>query len=123
MKKLISFILLIVIVCICCPITKYNNLKANDSSNILVAYFSCTGTTESVALHISNILGADIYKIEAEQPYTSEDLNYNNNSSRANKEQNDPTARPKISGFIPDINKYDAIFIGYPIWWGVKGCQ
>ena len=116
MRKLTSFILLIVMAFIC-PVQN-NVLKAADDSNILVAYFSCTGTTEGIANHIANILDADTYKIEPVQPYTTVDLNYNNSSSRANKEQNDPTARPEILGSIPDIDKYDAIFIGYPIWWG-----
>ncbi len=116
MRKLISFILLIVMAFIS-PVQN-NVVKAADNSNILVAYFSCTGTTEGIAKHIANILDADTYKIEPAQPYTTADLNYNNSSSRANKEQNDPTARPEILGSIPDIDKYDAIFIGYPIWWG-----
>lgn len=115
MKKLISFLLIIMLIC---PLVQSNIVKADDSNNILVAYFSCTGTTEGIAKHISNILGADIYEIEAAQPYTEEDLNYSDSETRATKEQHDPTARPEISGSMPDIDKYDAVFIGYPIWWG-----
>lgn len=115
MKKLMSFLLVIIFIC---PILQSNIVKAEDNSNILVAYFSCTGTTEGIAEHISNILGADTYKIEAAQPYTDEDLNYGDSSTRATQEQRDPSARPKISGSIPNIDKYDAVFIGYPIWWG-----
>ena len=115
MKKLMSFLLMIIFIC---PIVQSNIVRAEDSSNILVAYFSCTGITERIAEHISRILGADTYKIEAAQPYTDEDLNYGDSSTRATQEQRDPTARPEISGSIPNIDKYDAIFIGYPIWWG-----
>lgn len=53
-----------------------------------------------------------------EQPYTDDDLNYNNKGTRATAEQNDPDARPAISGGIENIEEYDVIYIGYPIWWG-----
>lgn len=100
------------------PIPYGNAVNAADNSNILVVYFSCTGTTESAAKNIQNILDADIYEIEPSEPYSSEDLNYNNNSSRANIEQSDSNARPSISGSIENLEKYDAIFLGYPIWHG-----
>lgn len=100
------------------PIPYGNSVNAADNSNILVVYFSCTGTTENAAKNIQNILGADIYEIEPSEPYSSEDLNYNNNSSRANIEQSDSSARPSISETIENLDKYDAIFLGYPIWHG-----
>lgn len=87
-------------------------------SKSLVVYFSCTGNTEEVANKIANVTGSDVYKIEALNPYTSDDLNYNNDNCRANKEQNDDTARPEIKGTIDNLSDYDTIFIGYPIWWG-----
>ena len=61
---------------------------------------------------------SDIFEIVPEEPYTSEDLNYSNSNCRANKEQNDPTARPAISNKIENIDDYDVVLIGYPIWWG-----
>lgn len=87
-------------------------------SNILVAYFSCTGTTEQIAGWIAEETGADIYEIVPETPYTEDDLNYNNSSSRANQEQADSSARPAISGSVENIEQYDVIFLGYPIWHG-----
>ncbi len=87
------------------------------SSNILVAYFSATGTTEGAAENIAKILGADIFEIEPAEPYTSADLNYSSDC-RANREQNDIGARPEIATGIENIGQYDAVFIGYPIWWG-----
>lgn len=84
----------------------------------LVVYFSCTGTTKGVAEQIAGLAGADTWRIVPETAYTSEDLNYNNSSSRANREQNDPSARPAISGKCENITAYDVIFLGYPIWWG-----
>lgn len=89
-----------------------------QSSNILVAYFSCTGTTRQIAQWISGETGADLYEIIAETPYTAEDRNYNNSSSRANREQADASARPAISGNVENIEQYDVIFLGYPIWHG-----
>lgn len=87
-------------------------------SKVLVAYFSCTNNTEGVALKIAEALNADTYEIIAEQPYTDDDLNYNNSSSRSTKEQNDDSCRPAISGSVENMEDYDIVVIGYPIWWG-----
>lgn len=84
----------------------------------LVAYFSATGNTESIAQHLQPILNADLYEIVPEAPYTSEDLNYNNDGCRANQEQNDPNARPAIDRSVENMEDYDVVFLGYPIWWG-----
>ncbi|MBD5522138.1 MAG: hypothetical protein HDR03_13130 [Lachnospiraceae bacterium] len=82
-------------------------------SKVLVAYFSCTGNTEGIAGHIVNILGADVYQIVPEEPYTDADLNYNDSSSRTTIEMNDSTSRPAISGSVENMEDYDIIFIGY----------
>lgn len=84
----------------------------------LVVYFSCTNTTKGIADRIAEVTEADAWRIEPEEPYTSEDLDYSNSSCRANREQNDPSARPAIKGRCEDIADYDVIFLGYPIWWG-----
>lgn len=63
-------------------------------------------------------MGGKLYQIKAEEPYTEEDLNYNNDNCRANTEQNNENSRPGITGKIKNIRKYDVIFVGYPIWWG-----
>lgn len=84
----------------------------------LVVYFSATGNTKSVAETLAGLQGADLYEIVPEQPYTDEDLNYNDRSTRATVEQNDPDARPVIQGSITDFEQYDVVYVGYPIWWG-----
>jgi len=84
---------------------------------ILIAYFSATNNTEGIANHLDTILDADLYEIVPETPYTSEDLNYNSDC-RANREQNDSGARPAITGSVENMEQYDVIFLGYPIWWG-----
>ena len=90
----------------------------SEGTKVLVAYFSATNTTEGVAAHIANGLNADIYEIVPEDPYTEADLNYNDNNSRTTIEMNDPNARPAISGSVENMEQYDIIFVGYPIWWG-----
>lgn len=87
-------------------------------SDILVAYFSATGTTKTLAGYISEVTGGDLYEIVPEIPYSSEDLNYSDNNSRSTREQNDEGARPAISGSVEDMDQYGTIFLGYPIWWG-----
>lgn len=89
-----------------------------NGGKILVAYFSATNNTEGIANHIAAALGADTYEIIPETPYTSEDLNYGNSSSRTSIEMNDPAARPAISGSLANMADYDVVFLGYPIWWG-----
>ena len=89
-----------------------------DTPSTLVVYFSATGNTEGIAQHLQAILDADLYEIVPEVPYTSEDLNYSNDDCRANREQNDPGARPAIDGSVDNMEDYDVIFLGYPIWWG-----
>ena len=91
----------------------------SSSEKTLVVYFSCTNTTKRVAEYIQEELDCNIYEIVPETPYTSADLNYNNNSSRTSIEQNDANSRPAINGQIEDFDKYDVVFIGYPIWWGI----
>lgn len=89
-----------------------------EGTKVLVAYFSATGTTEGVAEHIANGLGADLYEIVPEEPYTEADLDYRDNSSRSTLEMNDPSSRPAISGSVENMDRYSIVFIGYPIWWG-----
>ena len=98
--------------------TKAENSDTANGGKTLVVYFSATGTTKGVAEQIASFTGADTYEITAAQPYTSDDLNYNDSDSRTTKEQNDKSARPEISSEKLDLAGYDTIYIGYPIWWG-----
>ena len=90
----------------------------NEETRVLVAYFSATGNTENIAGHLEAVLDADLYEIVPQNPYTSADRNYNNSDSRASREQNDADARPAISGSVDNMEDYDVVFLGYPIWWG-----
>lgn len=83
----------------------------------LVVFFSCTNTTKTLAEYAADILGADIYEIIPAEPYTEADLAYYTNG-RADREQNDPSVRPAISGSVSNMSDYDVIILGYPIWHG-----
>ena len=87
-------------------------------TRVAVIYFSCTGSTRTAAERIRDMTGADLYELTPEQPYTSQDLSYNNDACRASQEQKDPAARPRIAGQPLDLSQYGTIYLGYPIWWG-----
>ena len=88
-------------------------------SRKLVAYFSASGITAKVAEKLSEAIGADLHAIEPEVPYTEADLNWKDKHSRSTIEMQDPTSRPKIAYKRDNMDDYDTIFVGFPIWWYV----
>lgn len=94
---------------------------SKSTSKILVAYYSAQGHTEKVSKTIANKLGADIFEIIPVDVYTDEDLNWTNNNSRVTREHNDESLRnvELKKSKIDNIEEYDTIFIGYPIWWSI----
>lgn len=126
-KKIIIVIIILIIIGL---ITGYFLLKnekvesnntIKNTQKILVAYYSATGSTEKVAKEIANNLNADIFKIEPKEEYTSNDLDWNDDNSRVTKEHNDETLRniELKTTTVDNWNDYDAVLIGYPIWWGI----
>ena len=85
----------------------------------LVAYFSATGTTMDVANRLARATDSDLFAIVSADPYTSADLNWRDKQSRSTLEAADPSCRPTISSRVEHIEKYDTIFLGFPIWWYV----
>lgn len=83
---------------------------------MLVAYFSASGRTARLAQTIAQAAQADLYEIRPAQPYTSADLNWHDAHSRSSVEMKDPACRPAIAGDLPDLSRYDTIFVGFPIW-------
>ena len=83
----------------------------------LVAYFSASGVTAKVADMLADAVGADIYEIRPEVPYTKADLNWMDKKSRSTIEMNDRTSRPAIADKNAKVEQYDTIFLGFPIWW------
>ena len=137
MKRILSLILFLAIAAVCAGCGSAPTQSASTSpaetqagesteppaaepetdSTILVVYFSATGTTRSVAEKMAALTGADIVEIIPARPYTSQDLNYNDRSTRASAEQNTPDARPEIAEDI-SLDGYTTVYLGYPIWWG-----
>ncbi len=85
----------------------------------LVAYFSASGSTAQLAKAIAEVTGGDLFEIKPEQPYTSADLNWNDKKSRSSIEMSDPNSRPAIATTVKNMDEYDTVFVGFPIWWYV----
>ena len=86
-------------------------------SKTLVCYFSASGVTKSVAEKVANAVEGDLFEIEPVQKYTKEDLNWMNKNSRSSVEMKDKTSRPAVLNKVQNINEYDTIVIGFPVWW------
>lgn len=98
-----------------------NESEENESAEKnAVVCFSGTGNTMAIAEKISLVTGAELFEILPAEKYTDKDLNYNDDNCRANKEQNDPDARPAIANDLSVVKEYSTIYLGYPIWWGTN---
>ena len=101
---------------------KDSNVKQSFSevlnmTKTLVAYFSATGTTAQAAKLLAKAAGADLYEIRPAVPYTKADLNWMDDKSRSSLEMHDPSSRPEVKGRVENMDAYDRIFLGFPIWW------
>ncbi len=85
----------------------------------LVCYFSVSGRTKKVAFRLANCLQADLMEIQPLNLYTLDDLDWKNPNSRSSREMNDVNSRPEIKKQVINMDMYEQIFIGYPIWWGL----
>ena len=85
----------------------------------LVAYFSATGVTKSVAENLAQAAEADLYEIKPVKPYLNGDLNWLDQNARSTIEMKDWSSRPEIVDDNLSIEDYDRIFLGFPIWWYV----
>lgn len=86
-------------------------------SKTLVAYFSASGVTAKVADKLAKAINADLYEIAPEEPYTKADLNWMDKKSRSSVEMNDRSSRPAIGTTVENMDQYDTVFVGFPIWW------
>ena len=89
------------------------------AKKVLVAVYSASGVTRRVGQEIARISGGDFFEIVPKALYTSDDLNWLNKKSRSSVEMNDPSARPEIASTVADMDSYDTVIIGFPIWWGI----
>ena len=90
-----------------------------DKNKTLVAYFSCSGVTRKVAGLLAEVAEADLYEIKPEIQYTAADLNWSNKNSRSTIEMKDPSSRPAIATTVSNMEQYDTVFVGFPVWWYV----
>ena len=88
-------------------------------SKKLVAYFSASGVTGTVAKKLAEATGADLYEIKPAVPYTNADLNWNNSASRSSVEMKDKSSRPAVADKNAKLDGVDVVFLGFPIWWYV----
>lgn len=86
-------------------------------NNNLVVYFSCSGETKKVAEELKKALSCDIFEIVPETLYTDRDLDWNDKNSCSTIEMGDESCRPRIRNRIDNVDKYDTIYLGFPIWW------
>ena len=95
--------------------------NTEGAGKTLVVYFSATGNTENVANYIADVTGGDLFELEPVEPYTDEELNYNDENSRVSQEYADESLRDVdlVSTTVDGFEDYDTVFIGYPIWWGI----
>lgn len=95
--------------------------ESTPGEKVLIAYFSATGNTKEAAEYIASVTGGDLFELVPENPYTAEDLNWNNENSRVVYEHEHPDERDVTltAASVDNFGEYDAVFIGYPIWWGI----
>ena len=98
-------------------ITQLPEVEAQDNG-ILVVFFSPDDTTRAAAYAIAAGLNAELFEITAEEPYSEDDMDYMNSFSRSMQETRDPKARPAIAALPENLDKYDTILLGYPVWGG-----
>lgn len=98
-----------------------NTVPENSDGKVLVVYYSSTGNTKEAAELIAAATGGDLFELVPSDPYTDEDLNWNDENSRVVYEHENPDARdvPLVSSVPENFSEYDTVFIGYPIWWGI----
>lgn len=99
--------------------TKQQEIKQDKTMKTLVTYFSASGVTRNAAKQLADIIGADLFEITPEQLYSDADLDWRDKQSRSTIEMNDKSSRPAIKdgGKVKNLDQYDVVFVGFPIWW------
>ena len=85
----------------------------------LTAYFSASGVTRSYAEKVAKAAESDLFEIKPAVPYTTADLNWQDANSRSSVEMKNPDSRPEIAEKFSNMDEYDTVFVGFPIWWYV----
>ncbi len=93
-----------------------SNKIESKQMKVLVAYFSASGVTEGVK-QLAEVTGGDLHNIQPEQPYTDADLDWRDKQSRSSVEMQDKNSRPAITNKLANMQDYDVVYVGFPIWW------
>lgn len=115
MKKIFLLITIAMLGLVAC--SQKNNKQQTKEMKTLVAYFSCTGNTKAVAAQLAEVVGADLFEIEPVQLYSAEDLDWRNEQSRSSVEMKDPASRPEVAKKVENMDDYNVVYLGFPIWW------
>jgi flavodoxin len=128
MKKIATMMAALLAICLsacipalCSPtrsLSQANKQKeTKEMKKTLVAYFSASGVTRGAAQQLAEVTGGTLHEIKPEQPYTDADLDWHDKQSRSSVEMQDKKSRPAITDKLADMNDYDVIYVGFPIWW------
>ena len=115
MKKIVM--MLTALLAISLSACSQKKTETSMEQKVLVAYFSASGTTKAVARQLAEVAGADLHEIKPEKPYTDADLDWQDQQSRSSVEMQDKNSRPAITAKLPNMQDYDVVYLGFPIWW------
>ena len=119
MKKILSILMIVgaIVFTACATDNKKETSGAEKGASTLVAYFSAQGHTKVLAEKVAAVTGGELFEIVPVEPYTEEDLDGWNESARGTRESKDRTTRPKVKSHVENFERYDTVYLGFPIWW------
>ena len=104
-------------ICLSACSQKKESKEMENESKVLVAYFSASGVTKGVAQQLAEVTSGTLHEIKPEQPYTEADLDWRDKQSRSTIEMQDKSSRPAITDKLANMQDYDVVYVGFPIWW------
>lgn len=118
-RKILSILMIagMIVFTACANDNKKKSAETKNEQTVLVAYFSAQGHTKALAEKVATVTGGELFEIVPTQPYTEEDLDGWNESARGTRESKDRTTRPEVKNRVDNFEKYDTIYLGFPIWW------
>ncbi len=117
MKKIIIMLAALLAVSLSACSQSDKKKEEKTMKKTLVTYFSASGVTKGVAQQLAEVAGADLHEIKPETPYTDADLDWTDKQSRSSIEMKDKNSRPTITGKLTNMQDYDVVYVGFPIWW------
>ena len=114
MKKVIMMLVALLTMSLSACSQKKEN---KEMKKVLVAYFSASGVTKGVAQQLAEVTGGTLHEIKPAVAYTDADLDWHNKQSRSSMEMQDKSSRPAITDKLTNMQDYDIIYVGFPIWW------